>query len=199
VGLFGFGGNRFDEGLPDKINNLLAGQKSPKDKINEFLENTLGVDPKSLRLKYPEAVESLQTILDQHRMNGARFDGNSLGLKAVHFLSTQDGPEVEADRHNHSEWHELSRIYVAFQEDTPGMTLFTAFAEWDGMDVRVAVRDIPSPDPTTYPSGTVLQVTRDAEVEYVRVGGPFSDTEVIILNTLRPIEDPGSWTVTEVL
>jgi hypothetical protein len=71
--------------LPD---NLLAGKKSAKDKVEEFVEKDLGIDPAKLPLNPKQARIRANEIAQQRSCATIAWDGNSLGLKHV-VLSNQ--------------------------------------------------------------------------------------------------------------
>lgn len=80
---------------------------------------------------------------------------------------------------------------------------FEATRSW-GDDATVTPIPTPAPRwkrPEKYPTGSVLRVTDKSSgaQEYVRVGGLFSDTDLVILGTMKPISKASDWTVTEVL
>ena len=83
MSIFGNFGGRYDEELNAKIDNLLAGKKSTKDKINEFVEHDLGVDPNSLPLNDKQARMRANELAQQRNAAVLEWVGNSLGLKAV--------------------------------------------------------------------------------------------------------------------
>lgn len=88
---------------------------------------------------------------------------------------------------------EPQRTFVCFQ----------ATKSW-GAEATVDPLPTPAPRwkrPEKYPTGSVLRITNkdSGAQEYVRVGGPFSDTDLVILGTMEPISKASDWTVTEVL
>lgn len=78
----GFGG-RFDDELNAKIDNLLAGKKSAKDKVEEFVEKDLGLDPTKLPLNPKQAATRANEIAQERGAAILEWHGNSLGLKGV--------------------------------------------------------------------------------------------------------------------
>src|SRR4051794_31178802 len=82
-GGFGAFGGRYDEELSSKIDKMLAGKPSAKDKINEFVEKDLGVDPNSLPLNPNQAKTRANEIANERGAGIMVWDGNSLGLKRV--------------------------------------------------------------------------------------------------------------------
>jgi hypothetical protein len=83
MSIFGSFGGRYDEELNSKIDNLLAGKKSSKDKINEFVEHDLGVDPNDLPLGDHQARMRANELAQQRSAAVLTWIGNSLGLKTV--------------------------------------------------------------------------------------------------------------------
>lgn len=196
------GGNRFDADLSDKINSLLSGTKSPEDRVDDFLEREIGIDPKSVPLTYDQALKSLTLLVASADRRQVVFHGNSLGLNSVTY-----GDEAAPQSFPRDTWREVLRIHAALQREHPEWMIITAKNDL-GWQVTGRARDIPTTDPTGYPTGTALLVERfiadedgpsELRREYVRVGGPYNDTEVTILSSLQPIDDPSSWTVVEVL
>lgn len=84
-GGFGMFGGRFDEELNSKIDNLLAGKKSAKDKVEEFVEHDLGLDPSKLPLNPKQARTRANEIMQERGAGSMVWDGNSLGLKQIVF------------------------------------------------------------------------------------------------------------------
>jgi hypothetical protein len=90
MSVFGFGGRNFDANLGSKIDQMLAGKKSQQDKVEEFLKDDLGVDPRTIPLTFRAACSRVKQILDERDVQSATFVGNSTGLKQVEFAPTWD-------------------------------------------------------------------------------------------------------------
>lgn len=89
IGGYGFQGS--DPKFEDKIAKLKQSHKSGKQRINDFLEKELGVDPRELRFDVAQANARLKELLDSASAPVADLFGNSMGLKSVRF-STHDYP-----------------------------------------------------------------------------------------------------------
>lgn len=88
--MFGGGGYGFEAGDPnlhDKIAKLKAkrGAQSGKQRVEEFLEKELHVDPRDLPLALQAAKDRLKEIMQSNACDLIIITGNSLGLKAVEF------------------------------------------------------------------------------------------------------------------
>lgn len=81
--MFGSFGGRYDDELNAKIDNLLAGKRSAKDKVDDFVEHDLGVDPTSLPLNALQAKIRANELAQQRSAAVLEWEGNSLGLKSV--------------------------------------------------------------------------------------------------------------------
>ena len=85
MSMFGFGGN-FDDALNDKVNKLLAGLPSNEDKIHDFVQKDVGIDPESLPLTIKAAEGRLLQWASAVSGEGClrvHLLGNSLGLSRV--------------------------------------------------------------------------------------------------------------------
>lgn len=96
--MFGGGGYGFEAGDPklhDKIAALKArrGAQSGKQRVNEFLEKELHVDPRDLPLDKANADARLKEIADEVGGDVVDLHGNSLGIKDVVF-STSNYPDA---------------------------------------------------------------------------------------------------------
>lgn len=258
MSMFGYGGgSQYDDQLSSKIDQLLSGQKSAKDKVEQFLVEELHVDPAKLPLSLNEARKLLKQRMDERDCERVDVLGNSRGLsRAEYHPADQQSNEpsscpncanqYEIEKRSSSvpdewecmdcghlfiwvkpaqgvklitvsgddpkmkdAWAELERIYAALvkgihDENDRDFTKFMA-TKPQGWGVEqadvVPIQDAPPKwkKAAKYPTGTILRVQREDELEYVRVGGIFDDTQVVILATMQPISDVSKWTVTEVL
>lgn len=239
----GFGD--FDGTLGSKIDKLLAGRPSAKQKIEDFLVDEMGVDPSKIPMSFGEAKRTINEQMNLRGYNFAVFNGNSRGLATVrcdaasndepecpHCQSTdarakggnkyecydcerdytwvkppQTGTTFTEQTRDKDFWSELLRVYAALvkgfhPEDEPdkNFTKFEAMTSYQEA-IITGVNDpkIRWKRPERYPTGTILRVTDGTESEYVRIGGPFTDDDLIILATMKPIRNPSAWTVVEVL
>lgn len=81
-GFFG-GGGQYDENLQSKIDNLLAGKPSAKDKIDSFLEEA-GVDPDTIPFNMKGARQHANNYMTAESVSSMTLHGNSLhGLTKV--------------------------------------------------------------------------------------------------------------------
>jgi hypothetical protein len=260
-----------DPNLHDKIAKLKQKRQSGKDRVNEFLEKELHLDPRDLPFTLDAANARMKEIMDGNgfgdRVDFANMQGNSLGLKAVFFRSNDlplppqgcpacgdttsggywDNVSTSGDvrqgewvcyscderslvpltpdttiktvthnDHGGEDWHDLTRCWVAFRDHVkvlnPSEEQVTCYSfvvskTWNSAQAEAIVPPAPEPDIATYPTGATLRIQKatfnagDVDVEhvYVRVGGLFNDTDVVDLNTMKPIEDLSGWTVSEEL
>lgn len=81
----------------------------------------------------------------------------------------------------------------------PAFTKFSVERDWRTIVTGVKDKAPRWKRPGKYPVGTTLKVTDGTDTQWVRVGGLFSDDDITILATMKPIQNPSKWTVTEVL
>jgi ribosomal protein L37AE/L43A len=239
-----FGGG-FDGDLSSKIDQLLAGRPSAKQKVEEFLVEELHVDPSKLPISLKDARKLINDKMAERDSNIAWFQGSSMGLTHVRFDKNDNSNptcptcgndynvslmganqyecedceksftwtkatakfELVNERSNKALWDDMLRCYNAFvkgvhAEDDPSVdfTKFQATHTW-GEAAVIGTKDKPIKwkRPGKYPVGTSLRVTDGTNFEWVRVGGPFSDEDLVNLATMKPMKDSSKWTVVEVL
>jgi len=281
-----WGGGGFDPGLSSKIDQMLAGKPSAKQRVEEFLVDELHVDPSKIPLSFKDARVLINQKMGERDAGSARLQGNSMGLVYVEFFKqdqdepdscpncsatrmggayfyrsgkdwmcddceqsftwtpTKAGGEKVTERTHASLWPDLLRVYTSFLKhvepeavgdapdcegcgasnagsrraphlcDTcekrlqggkpivrpPAFTKFMVTHSWAEADVT----GVPDKKPKwkradKYPTGAQLRITDGTELIYVRIGGLFSDTDVVNLATMKPIQKVSAWTVVEVL
>lgn len=265
----GFGFESGDPNLRDKIAALKAKRsaQSGKQRVEEFLEKELHVDPRDLPFDLASAEARMKEIMDGVGVDIADVQGNSMGLKAVVFktsdydesptsgcphcgtktaggywgepdatkgtgnwtcyecdVSSEKVPlpdttvkTVTENEHGGEDWHDLKRCWNSYvgkltyrhEDEGDAVTVysFVSTKDWRNVSTCSTVPPDPNPDPTKYPTGATLRIQKavynhgDLDVEriYVRVGGLFSDTDIVNLATMEPITDLTGWTVVEVL
>lgn len=247
--IFGGWGGRYDEELSSKIDGLLSGQKSRKDKVEEFIEKDLGVDP--LKIPYKPNIARLRgnEIGVQRSAATVEWHGNSLGLKTVTICdgtlvcptcngsdycdgTDQDEKKVglmycydcgdngvknpyfkpdynRTDITEHDkdgDWNDLERVWNALRDEY-GYSFKKTVASWGDMESGYeSLTKKVDPSVRKLKTGQTVRLHRhvidgDDEYVYAKVGGLFSDTDVCILPSLKPIpkNELANWRVVEVL
>lgn len=277
-------GGGFDSDLGSKIDQMLAGRPSAKQRVEDFLVDELHVDPGKIPLSLKDARTFINEKMAERDSHQCAFNGNSMGLASVEFFkSQQDEPqtcpschsgyascgEIKAgpsigkwlcddceheftwtrpgqssekvtERSNTVLWPELLRVYTAFLKGVhleadgdapdcqecgasnagsreaphlceicekqlkpirpPSFTKFLVTHTWREAEVQgTPDKKLRWKRPEKYPTGTRLRVTNGTESIYARVGGLFSDADIVNLASMKPIEQTSKWTVVEVL
>lgn len=89
----GYGLEGSDPTLHDKIAALKQKRKSSKDRVNDFLENEIHVDPRDLPFSLDAANSRINAMMSDVGAQIASIHGNSMGLKSVTF-ATSDYPDI---------------------------------------------------------------------------------------------------------
>lgn len=76
--------------LSDRVNQLLAGRASAKDRRDAFLVDELHIDPETLPITLRELQSRLQAELQAAGLASIRFIGNSMGLVRVETTEALD-------------------------------------------------------------------------------------------------------------
>lgn len=276
-------GGGFDPDLGSKIDQMLAGKPSAKQRVEEFLVEELHVDPSKIPLSLKDAKVLINQKMGERDAGSARFQGTSMGLSFVEFFKNdQDEPDTcpncnqggytyhdggnkwscgnctqpftwtptkaggtkVTERSDADLWSDLLRVYTAFLKHVepaadgdapdcegcgasnagsrraphlcdvcekrlgggkpvvrpPAFTKFVVTHEWNEAQVTGVPDKKPRwKRPEKYPTGTRLRVTDGTEMIYIRIGGLFSDTDVVNLATMKAIPSLPKWTVVEVL
>lgn len=259
MSIFGSWGGRYDEELSQKVNDLLAGKQSSQDKVNDFIEKDLGIDPSKLPFKPQDAKSRALALGHAHSAGGIEWQGNSLGLSRVVFYNLEDdlapcptcggtdvtsGDGMEDNAGNihsdpnelycydceqqgnnpfympvekddnvleeiretdkHLDWNDLERIWKSLQPEF-GTSFKCDVPHWGESQFEPIQHDI-NPDPTKLPTGTTVRLHKhvidgDDEFVYAKIGGLFSDTDVCVLPSMKPIpaDELQLWKVVEIL
>lgn len=89
--LGGFGGGfGFDSDLGSKIDKLLAGKPSAKQKVEEFLVDELHIDPSKIPLSLKDARLTINRMMGERDAQSALLHGTSMGLAWVGFTPTKN-------------------------------------------------------------------------------------------------------------
>lgn len=208
----GFGMQGSDPNLSDKLAALKQKRGNLDDKVTQFLERDLGVDPRALAFTEQQAREYVNALIEDSDGTVARFTGNSHGLIEVS-ISDIDidtitiGPSDDL-------WHDVERAYstlikpVIDDQHTYSIECSLSF-EPDLTITPIAAPPVKHSDPTKYPPGSVLRIEKPTvmvaagevviNTHYIRIGGLFDETTPTILDTMQPMTDLTGWTVTEEL
>lgn len=117
---------------------------------------------------------------------------------------SEDG-EIVTAQDKDKDWAEWMRCYQAIIKNQENLYTFKAqhvyYGEPPGPEFLVNVCE---PDPKWYGTGYTLRLEKhvigqENEYVYAKVGGLFSDTDVVLLPTMTPITDLHLWRVVEVL
>lgn len=275
-------GGGFDPDLGSKIDQMLAGKPSAKQRVEEFLVDELHVDPSKIPLSLKDAKVLINQKMGERDAGSARLQGNSMGLSFVEFFKqdqsepdtcgacgqqgyiyraggvdqwhceeceqtfkwtpTKAGGTKVTERSDAGLWSDLLRVYTAFLRgvhdesgdapdceecgasnagnrqaphlcptcekkirptrtaQAPTFTKFVVTHSWNEADVTGVPDKKPKwKRPEKYPTGTQLRITDGTEMIYVRVGGLFSDADVVNLATMKPIQKISAYSVVEVL
>lgn len=151
--MFGFGSGGGDPNLSSKIAELKK-RKSAPDKVTDFLEHDLGVDPRDLAYRLDQAKERLSAFMLVHGVRTAKVIGNSLGLQRIEFHTDPDTladcPNCNVhgdgywDDHVGGDWHcyncdETHPVPVKAEEIAAAVTSDSGVDDWhDAKRIYVA-------------------------------------------------------------